>query len=112
MKSILDVKCDSGYKLILKFDNGEERLVQMAQFFKGPLFQALKDIDLFRQVRVDKESGTIVWPNGADLDPDVLYNHSRLIRRLKKKDTRNSNQEQMIANSLLLDFSKRPNQSE
>jgi hypothetical protein len=28
--------------------------------------------DLFRQVRVDHELGTIVWPNGADMDPDVL----------------------------------------
>lgn len=111
MKSILNVKCDSGYKLILEFDNGEERLVQMAQFFKGPLFQALKDINLFQQVRVDEESGTIVWPNGADLDPDVLYNHSRLIRRLKKKDTRNPNKEQMIANSIVMGFSQKPNKS-
>lgn len=27
----------------------------------------------FAKVRVDAESGTIVWPNGADVDPDVLY---------------------------------------
>lgn len=27
----------------------------------------------FSQVRVDEEAGTIVWPNGADLDPLVLH---------------------------------------
>lgn len=27
----------------------------------------------FARVRVDPELGTIAWPNGADLDPDVLY---------------------------------------
>jgi hypothetical protein len=31
-----------------------------------------EDPKLFRQVRVDDELGTIVWPNGADMDPDVL----------------------------------------
>ena len=34
-------------------------------------FQA--NADLFRQVRVDEELGTIVWPNGADMDSDVLH---------------------------------------
>jgi hypothetical protein len=32
-----------------------------------------RDPDLFRQVAVDPELGTIVWPNGADMDPDVLH---------------------------------------
>jgi hypothetical protein len=35
----------------------------------------LKDPSYFRQVRAHPESGTVVWPNGADLDPDVLYAH-------------------------------------
>jgi len=33
----------------------------------------LRDRSLFMAVRVDPECGTIVWPNGADMDPDVLY---------------------------------------
>ncbi len=40
---------------------------------KRGIFAALQDPDFFAQVRVDAEAGTIVWPNGADLDPDVLY---------------------------------------
>jgi hypothetical protein len=38
------------------------------------VFEPLRqDQQLFRQVRVDPELGTIVWPNGADMDPDVLH---------------------------------------
>ena len=38
------------------------------------MFEPLRaDPELFRQVRVDEELGTIVWPNGADMDPDVLH---------------------------------------
>ena len=40
----------------------------------GPMFERLRaDPELFRRVRVDEELGTIVWPNGADRDPDVLH---------------------------------------
>jgi hypothetical protein len=28
---------------------------------------------LFRQVRIDSEAGTLVWPNGADFDPATLH---------------------------------------
>jgi hypothetical protein len=37
------------------------------------VFAPLRDIAEFAKVRVNPEFGTIVWPNGADLDPDVLY---------------------------------------
>ena len=40
--------------------------------FEG-IFASLKDRAEFLKVFVDPELGTICWPNGADLDPDVLY---------------------------------------
>jgi hypothetical protein len=40
--------------------------------FRG-IFAPLKDAACFAQIRVDSESGSICWPNGADMDPDVLY---------------------------------------
>jgi len=40
--------------------------------FRG-VFEPLSDPAYFALVRVDSELGTIAWPNGADLDPDVLY---------------------------------------
>ena len=58
----------------LWFSDGSERLVDLSPLLWGPVFEDIaKDDDLFRQVRVDPETGTITWPNGADLDPDVLH---------------------------------------
>lgn len=37
------------------------------------MFEPLADPDFFAQVRVDDALGTVVWPNGADLDPLVLH---------------------------------------
>ena len=53
---------------------GNHRTVDLAPFLWGPAFEQIAaDDELFAAVRVDPEIGTIVWPNGADLDPDVLH---------------------------------------
>lgn len=60
--------------LQLEFDDGTRREVDLEAELWGSMFEPVrKDAHLFRQVRVDEELGTIVRPNGADLDPDVLH---------------------------------------
>ncbi|NUR78294.1 MAG: DUF2442 domain-containing protein [Thermoleophilia bacterium] len=64
----------AGFALRLSFDDGTVREIDLEADLWGPVFEPLRDDpQLFRQVRVDEELGTIVWPNGADLDPDVLH---------------------------------------
>ena len=63
-----------GFILRLGFDDGAGREIDLEGELWGPMFEPLRrDRQLFRQVRVDEELGTIVWPNGADMDPDVLH---------------------------------------
>ena len=57
----------------LTFDNGEVRDIDLAPLLWGPAFEALADDELFAQVRVDHEAGTIVWPCGADISAHTLY---------------------------------------
>jgi hypothetical protein len=66
-----------GFVVRLGFTDGSERVVDLAPYLQGPIFAPLvANPALFRQVTVDPQLGTIVWPNGADVDPDVLY-HGR-----------------------------------
>ncbi len=53
------------------WNRGEVDIAELIQF-EG-IFAPLQDHTEFLRVRVDAELGTICWPNGADLDPDVLY---------------------------------------
>jgi hypothetical protein len=63
-----------GFSVKLTFTDGTEREVDLAPYLHGPVFEPLKENpEAFRSVRVDDELGTIVWPNGADICPDVLY---------------------------------------
>lgn len=61
------------YRLRLGFSDGSSRDVNLTGELHGPVFEPLADPDFFAQVRVDDELGTVVWPNGADLDPLVLH---------------------------------------
>lgn len=61
----------------LEFTDGESREMDLAPLLKGPVFRQVRKEDAyFRKVRVNDVTGTIEWPNGADLDPDVLYDES------------------------------------
>lgn len=68
------VKPVRDFVLRLEFSDGSVGDLDLEPLLWGPVFEALlKDPALFRQVRVDPQLGTIVWPNGADLDPVVLH---------------------------------------
>jgi Protein of unknown function (DUF2442) len=66
-----------GYVLRLGFSDGSARDVDLEPELWGPVFEPLRDREVFRAVVVDDELGTIVWPNGADMDPDVLHGDLR-----------------------------------
>lgn len=74
LKDIVSVQPLNGYQLHLRFEDGIEGTINLAQIirFEG-VFAPLAEHDYFLQVRVNPELGTICWPNDADLDQDVLY---------------------------------------
>ena len=61
----------ANWRLRLKLTNGEYIVRDVSTFLHGPVLGCVRqDETVFRAVRV--EVGTVVWPNGADLCPDVL----------------------------------------
>lgn len=74
MVDVIQVQVIRDRVVLLRFSDGTEREVDLAPFLWGPAFEAIvNDERLFHQVRVNPDTGTISWPNGADLDPDVLH---------------------------------------
>lgn len=71
---IIEVTVLDRHRLFLKFNDGLEGVIDVGKLitFEG-VFEPLKEEKFFQQVKVQPEWGTIYWPNGADLDPYVLY---------------------------------------
>ena len=70
---VQDFELIATYPLRVAFDDGTQRIIDFQPVLRGELYGLLRDEDLFRRVRLDREAHTLVWPNGADFDPAVLH---------------------------------------
>jgi uncharacterized protein DUF2442 len=61
------------YTLRVRFDDGTEQAINFRPMLAGEIYAPLRDLSLFNQVQVDPEVHTLVWPNGADFDPETLH---------------------------------------
>jgi len=63
----------SEFDLLLSFDDGISKRVNLRQHLQGEVFEPLRDMEQFKTVHLDPDLDTIVWDNGADMSPDFLY---------------------------------------
>jgi len=72
---VIEAVYEKEYMIHLKFNDGAEGYVDLANELYGEMFAPLTDVQKFRTFKVDPELGTIVWDNGADLAPEFLRDH-------------------------------------
>jgi len=79
---VTDVQLTKAYELRVTFSDGIVKEVDLAGELHGEVFEPLKDLELFQQVRVNPETNTLEWPNGADFAPEFLYEIGREIKQV------------------------------
>lgn len=70
---VVKVEVVSPYTLQVEFDDRSVQVIDFKPVLAGELYGPLRDDKLFRQVEIDPEVHTLVWPNGADFDPATLH---------------------------------------
>ena len=66
------------YIVFVRFQDGLEGEVDLRPQLYGEVFEPLKDVNYFRQFRVDADLHTLVWPNGADFAPEFLHERAQV----------------------------------
>jgi hypothetical protein len=68
------VKPIHDFVVSVKFTDETEREINLEPYLRGKVFENIRqNASVFQTMKVDERMGTIVWENGADIDPDVLY---------------------------------------
>lgn len=78
MIRVITAKAIRDYVVWVRFDDGTEGEVDLSHELDGPVFEPLRDPAFFARLQVHPELHTVVWPNGADLAPEFLYQQVRV----------------------------------
>jgi hypothetical protein len=78
----------SPYTLRVEFDDQTQQTINFEPVLGGELFWPLRELSLFNQVQIDPEVRTLVWPNGADFDPETLHDWPRYAQSLAARARR------------------------
>src|SRR5262245_37265302 len=90
LPQVVEARYISGFVVSTRFYDGTEKHIDVSQWFKGPVFEPLKDPRLFKKFFI--EGGTLAWPNGVDIAPEALYaapestkkRHNKKMERTRK----------------------------
>jgi glycine/D-amino acid oxidase-like deaminating enzyme len=70
---VLEFQIEAPYVLRVRFEDETEQVIDFEPILAGEVYRPLRDREIFNQVRVDPDVHTLVWPNGADFDPETLH---------------------------------------
>ena len=71
LPQVVGARYISRFIVSTRFDDGTEKHIDVSQWFKGPVFEPLKDPKLFKKFFIGP--GTLAWPNGFGIAPEALY---------------------------------------
>ena len=71
MNKIIEIKLLGEYLLLLKFNDGESKIIDFKPLIGEGTSSQLLDKEYFKQVALDNGGG-IEWPNGMDFCPNFL----------------------------------------
>ena len=71
---VINAEYCNDYQLKVVFENGVSGIIDFSKYLElGGVFENFKNLVYFKNFKVSKDLGTIVWDNEVDIAPDTLY---------------------------------------
>ncbi len=75
---VVEARYRGGHVVWLRFRDGTSGEIDLTSALEGPIFEPLRDPEVFRRFEVHAEFHTLVWANGADMAPEFLHDNIRV----------------------------------
>jgi hypothetical protein len=75
IRRLISAEYDGDYSIVLHYQTGESRKANLKDILDKGIYKELTDKTLFQSFKII--FNTLEWPNGADIDPESLYNISQ-----------------------------------
>jgi hypothetical protein len=99
LPTVVHAEHRGGFRLHIVFSDASENTIDFEHWLQGPMFEPLKNPQYFQRFFVD--GGTVVWPNGADIAPETLYEVAGRRQRPSKRCSRRSRVNRLGASEAL-----------
>lgn len=74
---VLEARYVRAHTIWLRFRDGTSGEIDLEPSLRGPMLEPLRDLAYFQRFNVHPDFDTLAWPNGADFDPEYLYDNVR-----------------------------------
>lgn len=76
-KDVISATYRGRYKIEVGFEDGAKGVVDFSKYLsKGGVFDKFKDIEFFKNFKIDKELGVLAWEDERDIAPETLYSEA------------------------------------
>ncbi len=73
LHTVMELRAEENYTLWLRFDDGVEGRVYLADLVDAMPFGALSSVERFSRVAIDPVANVITWEGSINIDPEALY---------------------------------------
>ena len=71
---VVSAQYRSGYRIEVVFDDGRRGIVDLSKYAeRGGVFERFRDMEFFRDFKINEELGVLTWGEELDIAPETLY---------------------------------------
>jgi hypothetical protein len=75
---VISANYKGGYQIEVTFEDGASGIVDFSKYLReGGVFEKFKDMDFFKNFKINKELGVLAWGDQVDIAPETLYSEAK-----------------------------------